>query len=138
MESNKIRIESILANGEHINLECKKATNAIPNSIWETYSSFANTYGGTILLGIVEDLKEKDIKKRFQVVGVEDSQKIITDFWNTINSNKVNENILSDSDVNIIDIDGTKALCNNVRQPDWCIKLIYLNDNIYKGTYNRN
>ncbi|MEE1301511.1 MAG: ATP-binding protein [Bacteroidales bacterium] len=118
MESNKIRIESILANGEHINLECKKATNTIPNSIWETYSSFANTYGGTILLGIVENLKEKDIKKRFQVVGVEDSQKIITDFWNTINSNKVNENILSDSDVNVIDIDGKKVVCINVPQAD--------------------
>lgn len=138
MESNKIRIESILANGEHINLECKKATNAIPNSIWETYSSFANTYGGTILLGIVENLKEKDIKKRFQVIGVEDSQKIITDFWNTINSNKVNENILSDSDVNIIDIDGKKVVCINVPQADWRIKPIYLNDNIYKGTYRRN
>lgn len=138
MESNKIRIESILANGEHINLECKKATNAIPNSIWETYSSFANTYGGTILLGIVENLKEKDIKKRFQVVGVEDSQKIITDFWNTINSNKVNENILSDSDVNVIDIDGKKVVCINVPQADWRIKPIYLNDNIYKGTYKRN
>lgn len=138
MESNKIRIESILANGEHINLECKKATNTIPNSIWETYSSFANTYGGTILLGIVENLKEKDIKKRFQVVGVEDSQKIITDFWNTINSNKVNENILSDSDVNIIDIDGKKVVCINVPQADWRIKPIYLNDNIYKGTYRRN
>jgi predicted HTH transcriptional regulator len=138
MESNKIRIESILANGEHINLECKKATNTIPNSIWETYSSFANTYGGTILLGIVEDLKEKDIKKRFQVVGVEDSQKIITDFWNTINSNKVNENILSDNDVNVIDIDGKKVICINVPQADWRIKPIYLNDNIYKGTYKRN
>lgn len=138
MESNKVRIESILANGEHINLECKKAINAIPNSIWETYSSFANTYGGTILLGIVENLKEKDIKKRFQVVGVEDSQKIITDFWNTINSNKVNENILSDSDVNIIDIDGKKVICINVPQADWRIKPIYLNDNIYKGTYRRN
>ena len=64
MKSDKIRIESILANGEHINLECKKATNIIPNSIWETYSSFANTYGGTILLGIVENLKEKDILVR--------------------------------------------------------------------------
>ncbi|MEE1142701.1 MAG: ATP-binding protein, partial [Bacteroidales bacterium] len=138
MESNKIRIESILANGEHINLECKKATNAIPNSIWETYSSFANTYGGTILLGIVENLKEKDIKKRFQVVGVEDSQKIITDFWNTINSNKVNENILSDNDVNVIDIDGKKVVYINVPQADWRIKPIYLNDNIYKGTYKRN
>jgi len=27
--------------GEHIHLECKKAESQIPNSVWETYSSFA-------------------------------------------------------------------------------------------------
>ena len=35
----------LLQYGEHIHLECKKAETTLPNSVWETYSSFANTDG---------------------------------------------------------------------------------------------
>ena len=47
-------ISKILKDGERVTLECKKARNNVPNSMWETYSAFANTYGGIILLGVVE------------------------------------------------------------------------------------
>lgn len=60
MNSNTI-IE-LLKVGERINLECKKAESNLPNSVWETYSSFANTDGGLILLGVEEDLKETVLK----------------------------------------------------------------------------
>lgn len=136
--ASSINIEALLASGERINLECKKAQSNVPVDVWKTYSAFANTYGGTILLGIVEHLKEKDLQKRFQIVGVEDSRKIVTDFWNTINSNKVNENILSDSDVEVINVDGKEVVCIRVPQADWSIKPIFLNNDIYKGTFRRN
>ena len=46
-------IHKLLSEGERVTLECKKATKGVPNSLWDTYSAFANTYGGTILLGEV-------------------------------------------------------------------------------------
>ena len=83
---DKKYIDQLLANGERVTLECKRARKDVPHSLWETYSAFANTDGGTILLGVDEDLKEKDISKRFNIIGVEDAAKIRTDIWNTPNS----------------------------------------------------
>lgn len=131
-------IHKLLAKGERITLECKAAQGGLPNSLWNSYSAFANTIGGTILLGIEEHLKETDLRKRFEIIGVDNARKMVTDFWNVINSNKVNENILHDDDVEAMDVGGKTIICIHVPMADWRLKPIYVNDNVYKGTHRRN
>ncbi len=131
-------IKQLLLHGERSNLECKEAQKSIPKSVWESFSAFANTNGGFILLGIKENLKETDPSQRYSITGVNDPRKLQKEFWDTINSNKVNANILKDSDVEIIS-EAEKAIISiNVPQADWRTKPIYINDNVYKGTYKRN
>ena len=88
--------------GEHIHLECKKAEATLPNSVWETYSSFANTDGGVILFGVEEHLRETDFERRFSFVTINNNDQRIKDFWNTVNSEKVSSNILVDADVGTV------------------------------------
>lgn len=85
-------------------LEVKKAQGGLPRSLWETYSAFANTDGGTILLGISEENEE------LKIVGVKNLDNLIKDFWSTINSDKVSLNILSENNLIIHDINGLNVI----------------------------
>ena len=71
MKLNELMNE--LQYGESIEVECKKASNSLPKSVWETYSSFANTNGGTIYLGVEE---QKDKNNKFIITGVDNPEKI--------------------------------------------------------------
>lgn len=132
-------IYKLLSEGERVTLECKKATKGVPSSLWDTYSAFANTYGGSILLGVVEHMDEQDNVKRFEIVGVEDADKIRKDLWNTVNSHeKVNINLLYDDDIQTIDIDGKKIIAINVPRADYTVRPVYINNNLSRGTFKRN
>ena len=90
---------------ETVHFEAKLARGGLPRNLWETYSAFANTDGGTIALG-VKELPDKTL----EVVGVEDPDRLIRDFWNTVNDrSKVNLNIMSDRNVSI-ERDGNKTV----------------------------
>lgn len=132
------QILEMLSFGERINLECKKAEPTIPNSVWETYSAFANTDGGLILFGVEEHLKEIDFRKRFSFVSINNPEQRLKDFWNTINSEKVSGNILVDADVGICEINGANIMWIQVPRANYRNKPVYINSNPIKGTFKRN
>ncbi len=129
-----INLNNIEKYKENNRIEAKKAIGGLPNSIWETYSSFANTLGGVILLGVKED-----DNKNLQVIGLPDTDWLIKDFWDNINNpQKVNVNILSDKNVSVEDIDGKKIVVITVPRAQRCDKPIFIDGNPLTGTYRRN
>ena len=136
MDATDIKV--LLEVGERISFECKKAENNIPKSVWETYSSFANTIGGIIVLGITENVKFVGEANHFEITGITNPQKLRKEFFDTLNSNKVNRNILTDSDVEIIDYEGVPLMCITVPQADYMQRPIYINGNMMNGAFKRN
>lgn len=100
---NMQELKKLIYQGEKVDIECKKAENSVPKSAYESYSAFANTKGGYIIFGVKEDKTKTIPGERFIIQGIENPSKQKEDFWNTINGNKVNVNLLKDEDVEIID-----------------------------------
>lgn len=63
-------LSDLLQFGERIHVEAKLAKNEVPKALWETYSSFCNTFGGYILLGVSEIQESGTSPKHYSVVGV--------------------------------------------------------------------
>lgn len=131
---NKQEIMELLNIGENREVEFKESYKKLPKSLWETYSSFANTRGGIIILGI----KENKETKMCTIEGVEEANNILKDFWNTINnSEKVSCNILNDDCVEIMKVENRMLLIVNVPNANRKDKPIYINNNPITGTYKR-
>lgn len=132
-----VEVRELLSEGEHTTLECKRATNSVPNSVWDTYSAFANTNGGTILLGVDENKDENGVN-RFTITGVCDSDKIRKDLWNIVNNKeKVSANLLHDKDIQVVDAEGKLVVVIRVPRASYAMRPIYINNNITRGTFKR-
>lgn len=119
---------------ENNRLEVKKAKGGLPDSLWETYSSMANCYGGVILLGVVEKSDGS-----FATTGLKDVEKLRRDFWNTVNnSRKVSINLLTDDDVESYKVGEDVVLVIYIPRAEREVRPVYINDDLFGGTFRRN
>ncbi len=113
--------------------EVKKASGGLPESLWETYSAFANGNGGVIILGVVENADHS-----WQTTGLKDASKLQKQFWDIIhNPNKVSVNILKDGDLEVYHVKNDVILVIYVPRANREDKPVYINGDIFKGTFRR-
>lgn len=124
---------------EGVDVEYKSARGGLPGDLWETYSAFANTEGGTIWLGISQRDGVLDIH------GLNDPEKLVSDFWNTINNrSKVALNLLVSSDVSIETVAAGKGhperrlVRIRVPRADRRQRPVFLGADPFRGTFRRN
>lgn len=115
--------------------EVKKANGGLPVSLWESYSAMANTYGGVIILGIKEladrSWKTTGLKRN-------DKNKILDDFWSQAHdAKKVSVNLLSENDIEIYEVKEDIIIVIYVPMAKRDQKPVYINNDIFKGTYQR-
>ena len=123
---------------ESVDLECKLAAGrdgkgALPEDFWRTYSAFANTGGGVVLLGV----REK--QGQFSLAGVEDVSKVRRELFDALNNRqKVSVNVLTDAAVQEVKLDGTTLLAIEIPRANRKQRPVHLTLNPFGGnTYRR-
>ena len=127
-------LDELMQLAEGSQLEAKAAQGGLPHSVWETYSAFANSDGGVILLGVKEQPNHS-----LTLVGLADPERMEKEFWDALNGGKVaSPNILTDQDVKIEAAQGKRILVIQVPRAQPADKPVFLGDNPFTRTYRRN
>lgn len=128
-------IDNLLLRTECSDLEFKSAAGGFPGSFWDTYSAFANSDGGTIILGVAEK------NHTFFLDGLTSEQidKYQRDFWNNVNNRStISCNLLRTDDVVIGSYNGVGIMLFFIPRADRVQRPVYRTTNPYNGTYKRN
>lgn len=120
---------------ENNRIEAKKAQGGLPQSLWETYSAFANTEGGLILLGTAE----QNPSKALEPVPLPDPQALAEEFWALVNDPQVVScNLLRAEDVQILESGGLPIVAIEVPRASRFQQPVYISTNPLQGSYYRN
>lgn len=126
-------IRRSVAKSENASVEFKRARGGVPADFWPSYSSFANTDGGIVILGV----REKDGTR--EIEGLEDAEKTMADLWNAVNNpDKVSANVLFNESVYPVDIDGKTVVVVEVPRAERTVRPVFVGSDVFKGTYRRN
>ena len=127
------QIERLVKQGEVVHTECKDASGGLPDSLWESYSAFANTDGGVILLGV------KEVGGKFSIAGVSNATALIKRFWDGVNNReKVSVNILFDRHVYSVKCRGRDVVVIDVPRADRQDRPVYIGKDMFSGSFRRN
>lgn len=125
---------NLIGQPEGLTLEYKSAKGGIPQSMWETYSAFANANGGTIVLGMKE-------KNGHAIPDNLTHDQIITykkRLWDCVhNKDVVSLCLLSDKDVEEVEVQGSWLLLICVPRARFDQRPVYLTHNPFGNTYIR-
>lgn len=128
------KIETLMNGYESAEVEFKSARGGFPRNLWETYSAFANTQGGVIVLGV----KEHDGRFSLDGLTLEQVCKYKKEFWDNVNNKShCSANILCDADVQEGEYNGSYVLVFNVPRAPRNRIPVYLHNNP-DNTFKRN
>ena len=123
---------------ESVDLECKLAAGrdgqgAVPEDFWPTYSAFANTQGGLVVLG----MREK--QGHFSIEGIANVAKVRKELFDSLNNRqKVSANLLTDAAVREVKMDGKTILLIEIPRAPRKQRPVFLTTNPFAGhTYRR-
>jgi len=114
---------------ESVDLECKLASGrdgkgALPDDFWPTYSSFANTQGGVVVLGI------RERQNQFIVEGIENISKVRKELFDALNNRqKVSVNLLTDASIQEIIFESRTILIIKIPRAIRKLQPVYLTAN---------
>ena len=126
-------IKKLVAKSENAAVEFKRAKGGVPADFWPSYSAFANTDGGTIILGV----REKNGKR--EIEGLPDVEKTVADIWNAVNNaEKISANVLFNESVYPVEVDGKQLVVVDVPRAERTVRPVYVGADVFKGSYRRN
>ena len=125
------RIETYRENNR---IEAKLATGGLPHSLWETYSAFANTIGGVILLGL-EELPDHSLR----VAGLPNPEEYIAQILAILTDGRtVSANLLQPQDIAIHSCQGKRYIAVEIPRAPRQFRPVYLGPDPFSGAYRRN
>lgn len=123
---------------ESADLECKLAAGrdgkgALPEDFWPTYSAFANTDGGMVVLGV------RERQQQFFIEGIANVAKVRKELFDGLNNRqKVSANLLTDASVREVTLTGRTLLVVEIPRANRKQRPVHLTTNPFGGhTYRR-